>query len=114
MEQVVEASAATAIREGQVVLSVNLKSDDYQVNALRNVPVGAEIILNVTAASEEWNDVDYAVGALYSLVENGAVVSSLQAGAALSKEERVNNIKAEGSPHRRGPACRRLPGVLHH
>ena len=82
VEQVVEASAATAIREGQVVLSVNLKSDDYQVNALRNVPVGAEIILNVTAASEEWNDVDYAVGALYSLVENGAVVSGLQAGAA--------------------------------
>ena len=82
VEQVVEAAAATAIREGQVVLSVNLKSDAYHVNALRYVPVGAEINVDVTAASDEWNDVDYAVGALYSLVENGAAVSSLQAGAA--------------------------------
>ena len=82
VEQVVEAAAATAIREGQVVLSVNLKSDAYHVNALRYVPVGAEINVDVTAASDEWNDVDYAVGALYSLVENGAAVSGLQAGAA--------------------------------
>lgn len=82
VEQVVEASAATAIQEGQMVLSVNLKSDDYQVNALRNVPVGAELTLDVTAADEAWNDVDYAVGALYALVENGAVASGLQAGAA--------------------------------
>lgn len=82
VEQVVEAVAATAIREGQVVLSVNLKSDAYHVNALRYVPVGAEINVDVTAASDEWNDVDYAVGALYSLVENGAAVSGLQAGAA--------------------------------
>ena len=82
VEQVVEAAAATAIREGQVVLSVNLKSDAYHVNALRYVPVGAEINVDVTAASDEWNDVDYAVGALYSLVETGAAVSGLQAGAA--------------------------------
>ena len=82
VEQVVEAAAATAIREGQVVLSVNLKSDAYHVNALRYVPVGAEINVDVTAASDEWNDVDYAVGALNSLVENGAAVSGLQAGAA--------------------------------
>ena len=82
VEQVVEAAAATAIREGQVVLSVNLKSDAYHVNALRYVPVGAEINVDVTAGSDEWNDVDYAVGALYSLVENGAAVSGLQAGAA--------------------------------
>ena len=82
VEQVVEAAAATAIRVGQVVLSVNLKSDAYHVNALRYVPVGAEINVDVTAASDEWNDVDYAVGALYSLVENGAAVSGLQAGAA--------------------------------
>ena len=82
VEQGVEAVAATAIREGPVVLSVNLKSDAYHVNALRYVPVGAEINVDVTAASDEWNDVDYAVGALYSLVENGAAVSGLQAGAA--------------------------------
>ena len=82
VEQVVEAGAATAIGEEQVVLSVNLKSDAYHVDALRNLPEGSEITLTLTAADEGWNDVDYAVGALYSLVENGAVVSGLQAGAA--------------------------------
>ena len=82
VEQVVDASAATAIQEGQVVLSVNLKSDAYYIDALRYVPVGAEITLDVTAASDAWDDVEYAVGALYSLVENGAVASGLRAGAA--------------------------------
>ena len=82
VEQVAETSAATAIRDGQVVMSANLKSDAYQVDALRNVPVGAELTLNVTASDEAWNDVDYAVGALYSLVENGTAVSGLQDGAA--------------------------------
>ena len=82
VEQVQETSTATPIAEGQMVLSVNLKSDDYHVNALRYIPVGAEITLSVSAVSEAWNDVDYAVGALYSLVENGAVNQQLQAGSA--------------------------------
>lgn len=81
VDQVVEASSATAIGPDQVVLSVNLQSDSYHVNALRNIPVGSEIVLHVNAASEEWNDVEYAIGALYSLVENGGVVSGLAAGA---------------------------------
>ena len=81
VDRVVEASAATAIGPDQVVLSVNLKSSDYYINALRYVPEGAEITLDITAASEDWNDVEYAVGALYSLVENGSVVSGLPSGA---------------------------------
>ena len=81
VDRVVEASAATAIKPGQVVLSVNLKSSDYYINALRYVPEGAEITLDVTAASDDWNDVEYAVGALYSLVENGSIVSGLPSGA---------------------------------
>lgn len=80
VDQVVEATTATVIGPGQVVLSANLKSDAYRVDALRGIPVGSEITLSLTASSEEWNDVDYAVGALYALVENGAVVSGLPSG----------------------------------
>lgn len=36
--------------------------------------------LSVTAADEGWNDVKYAVGALYCLAENGVVASGLAAG----------------------------------
>ncbi len=80
VDRVVEATAATAIGPDQVVLSANLKSDAYRVDALRGIPVGSEITLTLSASSEEWNDVDYAVGALYALVENGAVVSGLPSG----------------------------------
>ena len=82
VDRVLETAYATTMEEDQVVLSVNLKSDSYHVDALRNVPEGAEIVLTFTAADEAWNDVDYAVGALYSLVENGEAVSGLAAGAS--------------------------------
>ena len=82
VERVVEASSATAIREDQVVLSANLKSDAYHVDALRNIPVGSQIRISAAAADSQWDDVEYALGALYSLVENGSVVSGLEAGSA--------------------------------
>ncbi len=63
-----------------MVLSANSQSNTYYTDALRNIPVGSTITLTATASSEEWNDVEYAVGALYSLVENGAVVSGLPTG----------------------------------
>ena len=81
VERVLETKYATTLEPDQIVLSVNLKSDAYHVDALRNIPVGSEITLTIAASSDAWNDVEYAVGALYSLVENGAVVSGLAAGS---------------------------------
>lgn len=80
VERVEETTSATAIGPDQIVLSANLKSDAYHVDALRNIPVGAVITLEATAAGEEWNDVEYAAGALYSLVADGAVVPGLPTG----------------------------------
>lgn len=80
VEQVGETAAATEMGPDQIVLSANLKSDPYHVEALRNIPVGTVITLEATAAGEEWNDVEYAVGALYSLVADGAVVAGLPTG----------------------------------
>ena len=80
VEQVLDGGYATPVGEDQIVLSVNLKSDSYYVEALRNVSVGTELKLDITAADPAWNDVEYAVGALYSLVEDGVVASGLEAG----------------------------------
>ena len=80
VDQVIEATAATAIGPDQVVLSANALSSAYYTDALWNIPVGSQITLTVTAGSEDWNDVVYAVGALYSLVQDGAVVSGLPSG----------------------------------
>ena len=81
VERVVEATAATAIGPNQYVLSCNAKSDPFDLNALRSLVPGQPIDITVSCAPG-WEDVQYAVGALYSLVANGAVGSGFLAGAA--------------------------------
>ncbi|MEG1988867.1 MAG: S-layer homology domain-containing protein [Oscillibacter sp.] len=80
VDRVLDGASATPIGENQLVLSANSLSDAYHTNALRNIPVGSTVTLSVSASDAGWNDVDYAVGSLYSLVENGGVVSGLAAG----------------------------------
>lgn len=83
VEQVLEAESATELQPGQVVLSANLEAGDWCVEALRNEPVGSVITLSITAAGGEgWNDVQYAMGSLYSLVEYGAIASGLPKGSS--------------------------------
>lgn len=83
VEQMLETTgSATAIGPDQMVLSANAKADFLYVDALRGVPAGTTITLEITTANPEWNDVESAIGALYALVENGTVVSDLPAGAA--------------------------------
>ena len=76
----VEEAAVTAIQPDQIVLSANAQANAYYTNALRNLPVGSEVTLTISANSG-WEDVEYAVGALYCLAQNGTVVSGLAAGA---------------------------------
>ncbi len=81
VESVTEGSTAASVGRDQIVLSANLQANTYYVDALRNIPQGSEITVTLTASQQGWEDVEYAVGALYSLVENGQVVSGLAAGA---------------------------------
>lgn len=75
----VEESSVTAIGENEIVLSANLQADSYYTDALRDMQPGTELTLSLTA-NEGWEDVEYAVGALYCLAENGTVTSGLAAG----------------------------------
>ena len=75
----VEETTVTAIQPDQIVLSANANADAYYTNALRNMSAGSEMTLTVSA-NAGWDDVEYAVGALYCLAENGAVASGLAAG----------------------------------
>lgn len=75
----VEETTVTAIQPDQIVLSANANADAYYTNALRNMSAGSEVTLTVSA-NAGWDDVEYAVGALYCLAENGAVASGLAAG----------------------------------
>ena len=76
----VEESTVTALQPGEIVLSANSQADTYYSGALQSMQPGSTVTLSVTAADEGWNDVKYAVGALYCLAENGIVASGLAAG----------------------------------
>lgn len=82
VERVEEAASATVLEPNQIVLSANGKAAATTLDALRTIPAGTLITLSLTAADPAWNDVEYAIGSLYSLVENGAVAGGLQNGAA--------------------------------
>ena len=75
----VEETTVTSIQPDQIILSANANADAYYTNALRNMSAGSEVTLTVSA-NAGWDDVEYAVGALYCLAENGAVASGLAAG----------------------------------
>ena len=82
VDRVVEAETATTLEPGQVVLTANLNAGEETLNSLRAIPAGALLTLTLTPADPAWNGVQYAVGSLYSLVENGRAVSGLPTGAA--------------------------------
>ena len=94
VEQVLDGVAATSVPEGKVVLSVHGESNSYYADALRGESAGNTITVSVTASQEGWEDVQYGVGALYSLVENGQVVSGLPSG---SSPRTAVGQKADGS-----------------
>lgn len=75
-----EETAVTSLAPDQIVLSANLQADSYYTTALQNIPQGSELTLTVSA-NDGWEDVEYAIGALYCLAENGAVVPNLAAGS---------------------------------
>lgn len=72
---------ATVVPDGQIVLSVNDKSSDYFTDAMKIEEIGNTITIKIKAADDEWDDVHTALGALYTLVEDGRPVSGLPAGA---------------------------------
>ena len=75
----VEETAVSSIQPEEFVLSANAQADTYYTAALRNMQEGSEITLTVSG-NDGWEDVEYAVGALYCLVQDGAVTSGLAAG----------------------------------
>ena len=82
VDEILPEATDTAVSEGKYVLTANLLSGEENLALLRALAVGDTLTVTVRAADGGWNDVDYMIGALYQLVDNGQVCSGLVNGAA--------------------------------
>ena len=96
VDEILPEATDTAVSEGKYVLTANLLSGEENLALLRALAVGDTLTVTVRAADEGWNDVDYMIGALYQLVENGEVCKGLATGAA-PRTARTRNGTAKAS-----------------
>ena len=82
VEQVVEASGATRLEPGKIVLSTSGTGGAWHLSTLRNLSAGDQVQIQISSADPRWGDAEYAMGGLYRLLENGAVSSNLPSGSA--------------------------------
>ena len=81
VERVEAAKGGVAIPEGRAVLSLAGDIEDETPEWLSNLESGEELTLRADCA-EGWEDVESAVGVLYPLVLDGAIVEKLDSAAA--------------------------------
>ena len=81
VDEVVRVSGAYTLPEGKYVLSISMDAPESLVSAAEALMPGDMIKLTVSA-DKSWDDVIYAVGSLYRLVENGSVCQGLEKTAA--------------------------------
>ena len=81
VERVEAAKGGVAIPEGRAVLSLAGDIEDEAPEWLDGLEAGEELTLYADCAAG-WEDVDSAVGILYPLILNGAVVEKLETAAA--------------------------------
>ncbi len=97
--QVIEATGATTIPQGKLILSISNQSGEWLQEVIRSLAPGDSVDISITAPDTRWEDVTYAVGACTDSEGRGGG-HLLSDGAA--------------APHRRGHQAQRRGGLLHH
>ncbi len=95
VEEVIEATGATAIPEGKFVLSISNTGGDWLLDMARSLQPGDPLGIEVYSADTRWNSVDCAVGAMYWILSGGQVSSGLDAASAAPRT--AVGVKADGS-----------------
>ena len=96
VEEIVSADSELSIREGKFILSLTKDSDSWRMNGIKGVSVGDKIKFKLTA-NEEWNDIDYAVGALHKIVTDGEIVIEDEKEADRISPRTAVGIRRNGS-----------------
>jgi hypothetical protein len=87
-------AADNTIPAGGFVLSANKNCDETLLDHLRSLTPGTLVNVSISGGDSRWANAVYGVSGLYSLVENGSVVSGLADGAA---PRTALGVKADGS-----------------
>ena len=95
VDQVVEATGATAIPDGKFVLSIASTGGEWLQEMLRSLQPGDNINLEVFSADTRWNEVDCAVGAMHWVLSGGTVASGLDNASAAPRT--AVGVKSDGS-----------------
>jgi len=82
VDEVLTEATDTAVPEGKYVLTANHKAGAAYTAPLLALAPGDTLRVRVEAEDEAWDDVEQMLGALYQLVENGAVCKGLPTGSA--------------------------------
>ena len=95
VEEVIEATGATAIPEGKFVLSISNTGGDWLQEMARSLQPGDSLDIEIYSADTRWNNVDCAVGAMYWILSGGQVADGLDASTAAPRT--AVGVKADGS-----------------
>lgn len=95
VEEVIEATGATAIPDGKFVLSASKSSSDWHQETLRSLQVGDSVDINISSPDSRWNKVTCAVGSLYWILKDGKVDTSISDGASAPRT--AVGVKPDGS-----------------
>lgn len=81
VEEIIKDSEGVEIPQGKAILSVSDSSSQELLDAVNALSVGSTVTVSISS-SQEWADVQYALGSLYKLVTDGKAETGLEAGAA--------------------------------
>lgn len=95
VEQVIQATGATAIPKGKFILSISSLAGEWLQEVIGSLQPGETVDISISSADTRWNDVEYAVGAMYWILKDGVVDTSISDGASAPRT--AVGIKADGS-----------------
>lgn len=81
VEEIIESEGAVSIPDGKYILSLPESADEWRLGGVERLSEGDTVKLTVESAAG-WEDVQWAVGTLYRLIEDGEICSGFEAGAA--------------------------------
>lgn len=95
VEKVIEATGATAIPKGKFVMSISNKAGAWLQETIRSLQPGDSVDIKISSSDTRWNQANCAVGAMYWILKDGKVDTSISDGDSAPRT--AVGVKEDGS-----------------